>query len=95
MPFMKLNIKDSFNSELPSDSNRQNSRRQVYESTHSYVTPRVPSHPKLIHASKEMAEAIGLDEADIKSTEFLEVFSGAKVYPKTKPFAKSHKRDGG
>ena len=90
MPFMKLNIKDSFNNELPSDSNRQNSRRQVYESTHSYVTPRVPSHPKLIHASKEMAEAIGLDEADIKSTEFLEVFSGAKVYPKTKPFAMAY-----
>ena len=87
---MKLNIKDTFNKELPSDSNRQNTRRQVFEATHSYVDPKIPSQPKLIHVSKEMAKAIGLKDEDINSKAFLEVFSGAKIYPKTKPYAMAY-----
>ena len=71
---MRLNISDTFSNELPSDSNTENTRRQVFEATHSYVTPKTPSKPKLIHASKEMAEAIGLEEKDIESKEFLEIF---------------------
>ncbi|WP_179347912.1 protein adenylyltransferase SelO [Winogradskyella pacifica] len=87
---MQLHIKDTFNKELPSDSNTENSRRQVTEATHSYVSPRIPSQPKLIHASKEMANAIGLDEEAIKSKDFLDVFSGLKIYPKTKPYAMAY-----
>ena len=87
---MQLNINNTFNKELPSDSNTENTRRQVFEATHSYVSPKVPSNPKLIHASKEMANAIGLDEEDINSKDFLETFSGAKTYPKTKPYAMAY-----
>ena len=87
---MQLKISNTFNIELPSDSNTENTRRQVFEATHSYVTPKVPSHPKLIHASNEMVEAIGLDEKDIDSKEFLDTFSGVKIYPKTKPYAMAY-----
>ena len=87
---MRLNISDTFNKELPSDSNTENTRRQVFEATHSYVTPKTPSNPKLIHASKEMTGAIGLEEKDIESKEFLEIFSGVKTYPKTKPYAMAY-----
>ncbi len=87
---MRLNISDTFNKELPSDSNTENTRRQVFEATHSYVTPKTPSNPKLIHASKEMARAIGLEEKDIESKEFLETFSGVKTYPKTKSYAMAY-----
>jgi uncharacterized protein YdiU (UPF0061 family) len=87
---MQLKISDTFNRELPSDSNTENSRRQVFEATHSYVTPKVPAHPKLLHVSKVMAEAIGLNEEDINSQDFLEIFSGAKVVPKTKPYAMAY-----
>lgn len=87
---MKLIIKDTFNKELPSDSNTQNSRRQVFEAAHSYVTPKVPSNPKLIHASKAMVHAIGLEDDAINSKEFLDIFSGAKVNPKTKPYAMAY-----
>ncbi|GGW54171.1 uncharacterized protein YdiU (UPF0061 family) [Winogradskyella epiphytica] len=87
---MRLNIRDSFNTELPSDANTQNSRRQVFEATHSYVDPKKPSNPKLVHASKEMANEIGLDEKDLESKEFLEIFSGTKVYPNTKPYAMAY-----
>jgi len=85
-----LKIRNTFNEELPSDSNTENTRRQVFEATHSYVTPKTPSNPKLIHASKEITETIGLEEKDIDSKEFLETFSGVKTYPKTKPYAMAY-----
>ena len=34
-----------------------------------------------------MLEAVGLTEEDANSEEFLKVFSGAEIYPDTKPFA--------
>lgn len=87
---MRLNISDTFNKELPSDSNTENTRRQVFEATHSYVSPKLPSNPKLIHASEEMTEAIGLEQKDINSKAFLDIFSGGSTYPKTKPFAMAY-----
>ena len=84
---MKLNIKDTFNKELPADSNKENTRRQVFEACYSYVAPSITSQPKLIHVSKEMLEAIGLTEEDAASQEFLEVFGGVKVMEGTAPFA--------
>lgn len=87
---MQLKIIDSFNKELPSDSNLENTRRQVFNAAHSYVIPKVPSNPKLVHVSIEMASNLGIGVEDLKSKEFLEVFSGAKVYPKTKPYAMAY-----
>lgn len=87
---MKLNISDTFTKELPSDTSSENTRRQVFEATHSYVIPRVPSNPKLIHVSKDMAKAIGLEAFDLMSKDFLELFSGSKLYPKTTPYAMAY-----
>ena len=87
---MRINISNTFNKELPSDPNSENSRRQVFEATHSYVTPKTPSKAKLIHASKAMLKAIGLESNDIDSKDFLDIFSGAKTYPKTKPYAMAY-----
>ena len=84
---MKLDIQDTFNKELPADPILTNERRQVEKSCFSFVTPRVPSNPTVIHVSKEMVEAIGLTEEDAKSNEFKNIFSGAKVLADTKPFA--------
>lgn len=87
---MKLNINDTFNGQLPSDPIIENSRRQVFGAAHSYVKPKVPSDSKLIHVSKAMARSIGLDNTDLYSKEFLALFSGAKIYPKTKPYAMAY-----
>ncbi len=84
---MKLNIKDTFNKELPADPNKNNTRRQVFEACFSTVTPRVPSEPKVIHVSKEMAENLGISEEDLKSEKFKNVFSGAEVMKDTEPFS--------
>ena len=83
---LKLNIKDKFNKELPADPLVSNTRRQVRSACFSYVTPRKPSNPSLIHISPEMMNAIGLKDS-IVSKAFLEVFSGSKVLKGTKPYA--------
>lgn len=81
-----LNIKDTFNKELPADPILENTRRQVRGACFSFVTPKVPSKPSLVHFSPEMVAAIGLKESP-ESKEFLEIFSGAKVLPNTNPYA--------
>ena len=82
---LKINIKDTFNTQLPADPILENTRRQVSEACFSYVTPKKPSNPVLLHKSPEMIEALGLEKADAQN--FLTLFSGAEVLPETKPFA--------
>lgn len=84
---MKLNIQDTFNKELAADNNQNNHPRQVQEAHFSYVTPRRPSNPKLLHVSKEMLENIGLNEEVSKSEAFLNVVTGTTVQEGTTPFA--------
>ncbi|HRH40377.1 MAG TPA: YdiU family protein [Pyrinomonadaceae bacterium] len=84
---MKLNLKDTFNQELPADSVTENYVRQVFNAAFSYVTPKIPGNPKLIHASPQMIEAIGLTEIEAKSEDFLNAFSGKEVFPDTNPYA--------
>ncbi|MDO6518822.1 protein adenylyltransferase SelO [Zobellia uliginosa] len=84
---MKFNIQDTFNKELPADPITQNSRRQVERACFSYVTPKHTAQPSLVHVSPEMAEELGLSEADIRSEEFLKVFTGNTVLDGTAPYA--------
>lgn len=84
---MKLNIDETFNQELPADKNLNNTRRQVFEACYSYVTPRKPGAPVLLHASKEMADNLGLSAEDLASQAFLEVFTGVQVLADTQPYA--------
>ena len=84
---MKLNIEDTFNKELPADPIRDNIGRQVPNACFSYVSPRVPSSPELVHVSDEMLANLGLTETDKRSEEFLHVFSGTAVLEKTDPYA--------
>ncbi len=84
---MNLNIKDTFNKKLPADPDKSNTPRQVHNSAFSFVEPRKPSAPQLVHASEEVAELIGLSKADINTKSFLEAFSGKKVLEGTTPYA--------
>jgi len=84
---MELPLQDTFSQQLPADPDTSNSRRQVYESCFSYVSPRTPSAPKLIHASEEVAALLGLSLADIQSDTFLRTFSGAEGIPNSQPYA--------
>ncbi len=84
---MNLHINDTFNKELPADKSRENSPRQVLEACYSFVRPKVPSNPSLIHVSKEMLQAIGLNDSDAQREDFLAVFSGAKVLEGSDPYS--------
>ena len=84
---MKLQLKDTFNKELPADKETKNTRRQVFDACFSFVEPRVPSDPSMIHTSVEMAEALGISSEEVKSKEFLEIFSGSKLIEGSQPYA--------
>jgi len=84
---MKLNIQDTFNVELTADQNKSNIRRQVLNACFSFVNPKNPSEPKIIHVSTEMLKAIGLKPEDAKSELFKNVFTGVEVLAGTNPFA--------
>lgn len=84
---MKLELSDHFNQELPSDPQLTNQRRQVTGAAFSFVTPRVPSSPKLLHASTEVAQLIGLSGEDLTSNDFVEIFSGGRVPEGAHPYA--------
>ena len=84
---MKLEIKDTFNKQLPFDSNRNNTRRQVFEACGSYAIPRKPSAPQLIHHTREVAELLGISQDQIASQKFIDIFSGAKTLEHSDPYA--------
>lgn len=84
---IEFNLKDTFNKELPADPNRENSRRQVYDACFSFVEPRKPSAPQLVHVSRGLAQCLGLSDTEVKSPEFLDIFSGAKILEGTQPYA--------
>ncbi len=84
---IQLKIKDKFSIELPADPDMDNSRRQVLEACFSYVTPKKPGNPSLIHFSPEMVQAIGIDYKAVKSMELLKIFSGEEVLSNTRPYA--------
>ena len=84
---INFKINDRFNKSLPADKIEENSRRQVKEACFSYVTPKIPGNPSLIHVSPEMLDNLGLSEADAKTESFLNVVTGAEVIPNTKPYA--------
>ncbi|WP_442506299.1 protein adenylyltransferase SelO [Novipirellula sp. SH528] len=84
---MRLNIDDRFNQQLPADTVQTPSRRQVTGAAFSFVTPRLPSNPQVLHIAADVAEMLGLSSADLASDEFRDVFSGGKVIEGTRPYA--------
>ena len=87
---IQLNIDNSFTRSLPADPDTTNKVRQVRNAAYSFVNPMHFSKPELIHVSPEAATLIGLTSADIKSSYFLEIFSGQRIYPNTKPYAMAY-----
>ena len=76
---MKINIRDKFSLELPADSDTTNNRRQVEKACYSFVNPKIPSSPKLVHFSPDMASRLGISEKQARSDHFLNIFSGAEL----------------
>jgi uncharacterized protein YdiU (UPF0061 family) len=56
----------------------------------SYVTPRTPSSPRLIHFTEEVAEILGITREEAQSAEFTNIFSGKELLPNTRPYSMSY-----
>lgn len=87
---MNFNIQNRFTNELPADPEEKNFVRQVEQSCFSYVNPVIPKNPKLIHVADDVAELIGINKEVTLSEDFLDVFSGKKIQPETRPFAMNY-----
>lgn len=82
-----LKINNRFTTDLPADPNETNEIRQVAKAVFSYVNPTPPSAPKLLHASDEVAELVGITADEIQREDFLNIFSGKEILPDTRPYA--------
>jgi hypothetical protein len=49
---MQINIQNKFTTQLPADTLEENEVRQVTKACYSFVTPKEPSNPLLIHTSE-------------------------------------------
>jgi len=84
---MKLNIQDTFNKELAADKNKNNTRRQVLDACFSFVSPKTPNDPKVIHVSADMLDALGISQADSQSEKFKGIFSGSEIMEGSYPYS--------
>ena len=87
---MQLQLENKFTSLLPADTNETNETRQVLNACFSYVSPRIPSNPTLIHATEEVAELIGISKEEVESDDFVNYFSGKKAIPNSRPYAMNY-----
>ncbi len=87
---MNFNIQTRFSNELPADIEERNFVRPVEHSCFSFVSPVIPKNPKLIHVSDGLAQLIGIKKKETLSDDFLQVFSGKKIQPETRPFAMNY-----
>ena len=84
---LNLHTTDTYTKELPADPILDNVPRQVHSASFSYVTPKKTAGPTLLHASELMADTIGLSTNDLKSSDFLNIFSGNAIIPGSKSYA--------
>ncbi len=82
-----LRFDNAFVRELPGDPDTRNARRQVHGALWSAVEPTPVAAPGVLAVSREMLEALGLDEADAASPEFAQVFGGNALLNGMRPYA--------
>src|SRR5690606_40131937 len=67
-----------------------NFTRQVHAALYSRVRPTPVSAPKLVAHSREVAEALGIEEKSLQSPELVEVLGGNALLPGMIPFAANY-----
>ena len=82
-----LKFKNRFTSELVGDPIKLNNRRQVTGAYFSNVNPTITSAPKMLAASNEVLDLIGLEKNIVNSQVFADVFSGNALTRGMEPHA--------
>lgn len=83
----ELVFDNRFVAELPADPIADNYRRQVAEACYSFVKPTPVRAPQLVCVATDVAALIDLQDAELKSQTFLDIFSGNKLLDAMQPFA--------
>jgi len=87
---MPIQFLHKFTTNLPSDPIEENYTRQVNKAAFSYVKPKKPSYPKLLHLAKEVQDLIGFSDDFVASEAFLNLISGSEIVGNSKPFAMNY-----
>ena len=82
-----LTFDNRFVRELPQDPTEGNYRRQVFEACYSRVTPTPVAKPQVMAYSAELAESLGLSQAECQSDDFAQVFGGNALIEGMEPYA--------
>lgn len=83
----ELVFPNGFTTDLPGDPVTENRRREVKGALFSRVSPTPVRAPRLVAASPECAELIGLDPSELDGEDFLRVVSGNALVPGMDPYA--------
>lgn len=85
-----LRFDNTFVRELPGDPEIALRRRQVHGAMYSRVTPTPVAAPRLVAASREVTDLLGLDPMDLASPEFARVFGGNQLLAGMEPYAANY-----
>src|SRR3954465_6808589 len=88
--FSTLRFDNAFVRDLPGDSTGARHPRQVHGALYSRVSPTPVAAPRLVAYSREMADALGLSDADLQSPEFALVFGGNAILDGMQPYAANY-----
>ena len=84
---LNLTFDNQFTHRLPGDTEAGPRQRQLSQALFARVTPKPAARPQLIHFSRETAEMLGLSEAQCRSDEFVQAFSGRQSLSGMDPHA--------
>jgi uncharacterized protein YdiU (UPF0061 family) len=87
LSYLNFTVDNSFSSQLPADNETQNIPHPVYSAAFSWVTPKKTTKPQLIASSDNVASLLGLTTEQVKSDDFLQLFTGNVVPEKFSPYA--------
>ncbi|HCH64483.1 MAG: hypothetical protein CL927_00480 [Deltaproteobacteria bacterium] len=86
-PASPIQWHDRFVRELPADPDTDNESRQVAGAAYSRADPTPVAAPRMVAWSPEAAAQVGLCDAHLKRSDWLEVLAGNRVMPGMKPYA--------
>ena len=85
-----LTFDNAFVRELPGDRSESAHPRQVHGALYSRVDPAPVAAPRLLAYSPEVAALLGIDDADVRSQAFAEVFAGNALLEGMEPYAANY-----
>ena len=85
-----LRFDNRFVRELPGDPEQGDRRREVRGAVWSSIEPTPVAAPTLLAHSREVAALLGLDETDVASPAFAQVFGGNALLPGMQPYASNY-----